>query len=34
MTNSLGEPIQATPALANGRIYIRTAGHLYAIGRS
>jgi outer membrane protein assembly factor BamB len=33
-TNSLGEPIFATPALANGRIYIRAAGHLYAIGRS
>jgi outer membrane protein assembly factor BamB len=33
-TNALGEPIYATPALANGRIYIRAAGHLYAIGRS
>jgi outer membrane protein assembly factor BamB len=33
-TNPLGEPIYATPALANGRIYIRAAGHVYAIGRS
>jgi outer membrane protein assembly factor BamB len=33
-TNALGEPIYATPAVANGRIYIRAAGHLYAIGRS
>jgi outer membrane protein assembly factor BamB len=33
-TNPLGEPIHATPALANGRIYIRTVGHVYAIGRS
>ena len=32
-TNPLGEPIYATPALANGRIYIR-AGHVYAIGKS
>lgn len=33
-TNALGEPIYATPAVANGRIYIRTLGRLYAIGRS
>ena len=33
-TNPLGEPIHATPAIANGRIYIRAVGHVYAIGRS
>ena len=26
----LGESIRATPALVDGRIYLRTAGHLYA----
>lgn len=30
-TNSLDEPIWASPALANGVIYIRTDKHLYAI---
>jgi hypothetical protein len=30
-TNSLGEAIYASPALAGGTIYIRTAGHLFAI---
>jgi outer membrane protein assembly factor BamB len=33
-SNALGEPIYATPAVANGRLYIRTLGRLYAIGRS
>lgn len=30
--NSLDEPIYATPAIAAGRIFIRTQNHLYAIG--
>jgi outer membrane protein assembly factor BamB len=30
--SSLGEPSHATPAVANGRIYFRTLGHLLAIG--
>jgi len=25
--------VLATPAVAGGRIYLRTAGHLYCIGR-
>lgn len=29
--NSLGEPVYASPALANGRIYIRGDKHLYCI---
>jgi outer membrane protein assembly factor BamB len=33
-SNALGEPIFATPAVANGRLYIRTLGRLWAIGRS
>jgi outer membrane protein assembly factor BamB len=33
-TNSLGEPVHASPALAGGRIYIRGAQHLYCIGRA
>jgi hypothetical protein len=32
-TNKLGEPIYASPALANGIIYIRGEKNLYAIGR-
>ena len=32
-TNNLGEPIYASPALANGIIYMRGEKHLYAIGR-
>jgi outer membrane protein assembly factor BamB len=31
-TNSVGEPVFASPAIANGRIYIRGAKHLFAIG--
>lgn len=31
--NDLGEPLQASPALANGRWYIRTAGAVTCIGR-
>ena len=30
-TNSLGEPVYASPALANGVVYIRGLQHLYAI---
>ncbi len=31
-TNPFGEPIFATPAMADGKLYVRTAGHLYCIG--
>jgi outer membrane protein assembly factor BamB len=31
-TNTLGEPMAASPAIAQGRIYIRGESHLYAIG--
>jgi outer membrane protein assembly factor BamB len=31
-TNSLGEPVYASPAIANGRIFIRGEKHLYCIG--
>jgi outer membrane protein assembly factor BamB len=27
-----GERVYATPALADGRLYIRTTGHLYCFG--
>ena len=27
-----GEAVYATPALADGRVYFRTAGHLYCFG--
>jgi outer membrane protein assembly factor BamB len=30
--NDLGEPIQATPALVDGKLYIRTEKFLYAVG--
>jgi outer membrane protein assembly factor BamB len=32
-TNSLGEPIFASPAISQGRIFIRGASHLYCIGK-
>lgn len=32
-TNDLGERALASPAIAGGRIHIRTDGHLFAIGR-
>ncbi len=32
--NTLDEPIQASPAAANGRLYIRTATRLYSIARA
>jgi outer membrane protein assembly factor BamB len=31
-TNSIGEPIAASPAIANGRIYLRGEQHLFAVG--
>jgi outer membrane protein assembly factor BamB len=31
--NDIGEGVLATPAVAGGRIYLRTAGSLYCIGR-
>ncbi len=31
-TNSVGEPVYASPAIADGLIFIRGAKHLYAIG--
>jgi outer membrane protein assembly factor BamB len=30
--NDLGSPIMATPAIAGGRLYVRTAEHLYSFG--
>ncbi|HEY2249574.1 MAG TPA: PQQ-binding-like beta-propeller repeat protein [Planctomycetaceae bacterium] len=30
--NDLGEALMATPAILDGRLYVRTAGHLYAFG--
>lgn len=32
--NKLGETIRATPAVADGRLYIRTTAHLFCIGKS
>lgn len=32
-TNSLGEPVYASPAIAGGRIFIRGEKHLYSIGK-
>lgn len=31
--NDMGQAIMATPAIANGTLYVRTLGHLYAISR-
>lgn len=31
--NDLDEPIMATPAIADGKLYVRTEQHLYAFGR-
>lgn len=31
-TNSVDEPVYSSPAIANGRIYIRGQKHLFAIG--
>jgi outer membrane protein assembly factor BamB len=32
-SNSVGEPVYASPAIANGNIFIRGANHLFAIGK-
>ena len=32
--NQLDEPIFASPAISQGRLFIRTAGHLYCVGTS
>ncbi len=32
-TSELGEPVHASPAFADGKIYIRTRKHLFCIGR-
>jgi len=31
-TNSMGEPLMATPALSEGVMYVRSAASLFAIG--
>jgi outer membrane protein assembly factor BamB len=31
--NDMGESLMASPAIAGGTLYVRTRGHLYAIGR-
>jgi hypothetical protein len=31
-TNSLGEPVYASPAIADGKVFIRGEKNLYAIG--
>jgi hypothetical protein len=31
--NALGDEVFATPAIADGRIYIRTKGMLYCFGK-
>jgi outer membrane protein assembly factor BamB len=33
-TNSIGEPVYASPAISSGRIYIRGASHLFCIANS
>ena len=30
--NDMGEPIVGTPAIADGRMIVRTRGHLYCVG--
>ena len=32
-TNSIDEAVYSSPAIANGRIYIRADKHLFAIGK-
>ncbi len=32
-TNSIAEPVYSSPAIANGRVYIRSDKHLFAIGK-
>lgn len=31
-TNAVAEPVYSSPAISNGRIYIRGERHLFAIG--
>ena len=31
--NDMGEPLMATPAISDGTMFIRTAGHVYAVGK-
>lgn len=31
--NEMGETCMATPAISNGKLLVRTEGHLYGIGR-
>jgi len=31
--NSLGEPLMATPAISDGKMFVRSQQHLFAIGR-
>lgn len=33
-TNSLGEPVYASPAIADGKLFIRGEKHLYCIGNT
>ena len=32
-TNSIGEPLMATPAISGGKMFVRSQQHLFAIGR-
>ncbi|MFV1965248.1 MAG: PQQ-binding-like beta-propeller repeat protein [Pirellulaceae bacterium] len=32
-TADFGEDVYATPAIADGNLYVRTIGHLYCFGR-
>ena len=32
--NALNEPVFATPAISQGRLFIRSAGHLFCIGQA
>jgi hypothetical protein len=32
--NDLGEPSNATPAISDGQIFLRTDGHLYCIAEN
>jgi outer membrane protein assembly factor BamB len=32
-TNSIGEPLMATPAISDGKMFVRSQQHLFAIGR-
>jgi outer membrane protein assembly factor BamB len=32
-TSDLGEPVRASPAVADGRLYVRGQNHLFCIGK-